>query len=525
MPFGYPLQVHQRVIHAPLSEYTGQGGIFLGKARPIFYNALLLTAVNLLLRFASTSFQVFLSGRIGPEGIGLLQLVLSVGSLAMTAGMGGIRTATMYLCAEVVGKKQHGNMMWVLSGCILYSLFLSCGVGFLLHRFAPLIAEKWIGNISTIGTIRLLACFLPVSCLCGVMVGYFTGVGRIGTLAAVEVVEQLFTMLSTVLLLVFWAHNDPGRACCAVIMGSGLGACFTLTVLLILKWLEYTVNGPRIPIRMKLIEVAVPLAFADDVKAGISTMENLMVPKRLALYPGEVVPLAAFGMVCGMVFPILMFPAAILFGLAELLIPELARCNAAGSQNRIRHLTQKSLMLALIYGCFCGGLLFLAADTLCIKFYHTPEAGAHLRRFSILAPMLYCDAIVDAITKGLGQQKICVRYNIITSAMDVVLLFILLPKYGMAGYFFSFFVTHLINFFLSLHLLQTLAGKCLAFQTAFLCMIATVLSVVAARCVSTVLLASIAFILMFISLLVLLRIITSEDMRWVKGLLLPQRTD
>ena len=75
----------------------GQGGIFLRKARPIFYSAMMLTGVNLLLRFAGTTFQVYLSRRIGAEGIGLLQLTLSVGNLAMVAGMGGIRTATMYL--------------------------------------------------------------------------------------------------------------------------------------------------------------------------------------------------------------------------------------------------------------------------------------------------------------------------------------------------------------------------------------------------------------------------------------------
>ena len=57
------------------------------KKLPIFYNALLLTGVNLVLRFVSTGFQVYLSGKIGAAGIGLLQLVLSVGGLALTAGM------------------------------------------------------------------------------------------------------------------------------------------------------------------------------------------------------------------------------------------------------------------------------------------------------------------------------------------------------------------------------------------------------------------------------------------------------
>ena len=64
----------------------------MNKKIPIFYNALLLTGVNLMLRFISTGFQVYLSGRIGAEGIGLLQLELSVGGLAMTIGMAGIRT-------------------------------------------------------------------------------------------------------------------------------------------------------------------------------------------------------------------------------------------------------------------------------------------------------------------------------------------------------------------------------------------------------------------------------------------------
>ena len=488
----------------------------MDKKLPIFYNAMLLTGVNLLLRFVSTSFQVFLSGKIGAAGIGLLQLVLSVGSLAMTVGMGGIRTATMYLCADVVGRKQTERMTWVLSGCVVYSIVLSSAVGFLLFFFAPQVAQFWIGDSSTIGAVRLLAGFLPVNCLSGVMVGYFTGVNRIGTLAAVEVAEQLFSMLSTVLLLTFWA-DTASQACLVVILGSGLGACFTLTTLLLLKARENAVTGKRISVQRKLWETAVPLAIADDVKAGISTTENLMVPKRLALYPGEAAPLAAFGMVCGMVFPVLMFPAAILFGLAELLIPELARCNAAGSKERIQYLSERSLLIALIYGAFCGGLLFLSADYLCDKLYHTPEAGKYLRLFAMLAPMLYCDAIVDAMVKGLGQQKISVRYNILTSALDVAFLFLLLPKYGMQGYFASFFITHLLNFILSIRLLFKLVGNILPFHKALFCITSALCGVLAGMLLSGVL-QTLGFCGAFCALLMLFGVIRKEDVLWVVGL-------
>lgn len=488
----------------------------MGKTKPIFYNALLLTGVNLLLRFVSTSFQVYLSGRIGAAGIGLLQLVLSVGALAITVGMGGIRTATMYLCAEVIGQKRTEHMSRVLSGCILYSLILSVSVSTLLYLFAPQIAAGWVGDETVTGAIRLLACFLPVNCLCGVMIGYFTGIGKITTLAGIEIAEQISTMGFTVLLLNIWAGHDPARACQSVIFGSGLGACFTLFALVLLGR-KHHYGHKNISIRKKLFDTALPLAVADTVKAGISTTENLMVPKRLALYPGNIMPLAAFGMVCGMVFPILMFPAAILFGLAELLIPELARCNAAGSTMRIRHLTERGILLATLYGCLCGGILFLSADFLCERLYSTQEAGKYLRWFSVLAPMLYCDAIVDAMIKGLGQQKICVRYNIVTSAMDVALLFVLLPRYGIQGYFFSFLITHLINFLLSIRLLLKLVGKVIALYRICFALVAVVCAVFAG-----LLLPGHwqfwGFGVVFASLVMLFGVVEKSDFTWFKGL-------
>ena len=159
----------------------------MAKKSPIFYSALLLTGVNLLLRLVSTSFQVYISGRIGAAGVGLLQLVLSVGGMAMTAGIAGIRTATMYLSARQLGTGRPENISYVLSCCMRYSILCSGTVAALLYGFSSFLAEQWIGDTATVYAIRLFACFLPVNCLCGVMIGYFTAANRIGTLAAVEI--------------------------------------------------------------------------------------------------------------------------------------------------------------------------------------------------------------------------------------------------------------------------------------------------------------------------------------------------
>jgi len=491
----------------------------LSRKLPIFYSALMLTGVNLLLRFAGTSFQVFLSGRIGAAGIGLLQLVMSVGSLAMVAGIGGIRTATMYLTAEEIGKERPQNVTWVLSGCFLYSILFSGTVAVLLYRFAPWIAAYWIGDSRTVEALRLFSAFLPVSCLCGVMTGYFTAANRIGTLAAVEVAEQALSMALTLGALALWAGNDPCRACLCVILGSSLGAVLTLCCLIVLRLREHAPCGKRIPVRHRLIQTAVPLAIADDLKSGITTAENLMVPKRLALNAATASPLAAFGMVSGMVFPVIMFPAAILFGLTELLIPELARCSAAQNTARIHYLVKKSLRVSLVYGVFFGGLIFLLSEDLCIRLYKSTEAVSALRLYSLLIPMLYCDAITDAMVKGLGQQKVCVRYNIITSAMDVAFLYLLLPGHGMNGYYFSFLVTHLINFALSLRRLLQISIRRIPPYIPVLSAASGIFAVWSAGFVNSAIMRSVCFGLILGSLLFLFRILTFADIRWMKGLI------
>lgn len=489
------------------------------KKLPIFYSALLLTLVNLLLRFVGTGFQVYLSRRIGAAGIGLLQLVMSTGGLAMVAGMAGIRTAAMYLTAEELGRNRPENTRHVLSGCFLYSIVCSVTAAGILFCFAPVIAENWIGDPRTLPSLHLLAACIPATCLCGVMTGYFTAANRIGTLAAVEVAEQLLSMAVTMTSLTLWAGTDAGRACLCVILGSSTGACLTLLSLIILRIREKSQRTAPVPVGGRLMQAAVPLALADVLKSGINTAENLMVPKRLAKNATVSDPLADFGRVSGMVFPVMMFPACILFALAELLIPELARCSAAESRGRISYLVRRSLKIAMLYGFFFSGLMILLADPLCRKLYGNPEAVRYLKLYALLIPMLYCDAITDAMTKGLGQQKACVRYNILSSALDVAFLFVLLPRYGMDGYFASFLITHLINFLLSLRRLLKISGESIPFYIPALTVTAAVSALWGASHIQGIAGQALGYTALLGSLLYLFRIIGQEDFQWLKGLL------
>lgn len=491
------------------------------------YSALLLTAVGLLLRLVSMGFQVYLSGLVGAAGIGLLQLVLSVNVLVMTAGMGGVRTTSMYLSAGELGRSRPERAGAALSACFIYSILLSTATALCVWSLAPQIALRWIGDARATDALRIFAAFLPVCCLGGVMTGYFTAAGRIRELAAVEVAEQLCAMGATVLLLTQWARGDLARSCCAVVGGGSCAAAVTLACLMFLYRRERRTvpSRPAGPMTRRLLSMAVPLALADDLRMGLGTVENLIIPRRLAAFPGSRDPMADYGIICGMVFPVLMFPAAILYALAELLVPELSRCAAGRRERRIRYLTGRSLRTAFLYSLAAAGLLFTAARPLGRLLYSSEEAGRCLRMFAPLVPMLYTDAVTDAMTKGMGQQQACVRYNTITSFLDVVFLWTLLPLLGIRGYYLSFTVTHLINFGLSLRRLCRTTGWKPRLQEPARAILGSLAAVWMASLLpeqsglSGILLRGGGFLAVWSLGLILLGVLDRRDLQWLRSLL------
>ena len=493
------------------------------KRRSLLRGALLLTCVNLLLRFGGTAFQVWLSGRIGAAGVGLLQLVLSVDMLALTLGAAGGRTTAMYLCAEALGQGRGADADRLLGGCFGYSILCAGAVSGGLFAFAPRLAAGWIGTPDALPALRTWASFLPVICLTGVMTGYFTAANRIGTLAAVEVAEQLCAIGVTAACLRFVEPGDRAASCRAVVLGSCVGAVLTLGCLMLLYARDDREGESRIPVARPILRCALPLAVADDLKAGISAVENLMVPRRLALFAGVGDPLAAFGRVSGMVFPVMMLPAAILSSLAEVLIPELARCAAVGSRSRIRYLVRRNLRAALVYGLCCGGLLYLVAEPLCARLYPGEDIAPLLRRFAVLVPMLYCDLIADAMTKGLGQQAACARYSIISNVLDVSLLFFLLPRYGVEGYFVSFALTHAVNFILSLRKVLSIGGVRISGAFPILSAAAALVAVLGGACFPGTVQRIASFLGLFFGVCFYTGALGRGDVRWLRGLLFEAR--
>jgi stage V sporulation protein B len=202
---------------------------------------------------------------------------------------------------------------------------------------------------------------------------------------------------------------------------------------------------------------ALPLGLNDWLRAGLGAVEQFLIPWGLARSGSRAGGLAAYGVISGMVFPLLWFPAEGVFALSELLVSELSRLLARGEQRRLRALVRKSLALTALYALGICGLLWLGGGFLGRALFGSPQAGRYLRIFAPMVLFLYPDAMVDGLQKGLGQQLHLVRYNSFTNVIDVVGLYTLLPRFGIGGYLFTYACSHLVNLFLSLRRLLTVA--------------------------------------------------------------------
>ena len=419
----------------------------------ILGGAMLLTGANLLLRVISIVFNVFLTGRIGAAGLGLLQLISTVSVFAVLIGSSGVRVAAMNLTAEEFGHRRLGGVRAAMSTCLRYGLLISSFAGLVTFFLADYLALSWLCDARAALSIRCVGLFLPFSCLCGVMTGYFTACARIRSLVIIEIAERLASMALTAALLLTWARDDLSRACFSIVFGSSVGAAFDFFLLywMYRRDLRHVRPAHDGTMRKRLIHLCVPLALNDYLRSGLNTAEQLLIPYGLARYAGSGTQgMAAYGTIHAMVFPVLMFPAAVLFSLTDLLVPEFSRAKAMGRRLRVADLTDKCLRLCMLFAACTAGVLFVCADELGVWLYQSEEAGRYLKIFAPMVLMLYLDAIVDGMLKGLAEQVSCVRYNTLTSLLDVLFLLVLLPKWGIGGYVFSFAVTHGINLYLSL---------------------------------------------------------------------------
>lgn len=128
----------------------------MSNANKLLRNTIMLTAASFIMRTVSVSFNVYLTNKIGADGIGLFQLICAVYSTAVTFSVAGIRLAAMRLIADnsATGKDNHRQIM---RRCLFYSLVCGAAVAAVMGGCSRLIGNGWIGSSSSVPSLKCFA--------------------------------------------------------------------------------------------------------------------------------------------------------------------------------------------------------------------------------------------------------------------------------------------------------------------------------------------------------------------------------
>ncbi len=425
------------------------------KRKRLVFNTALLTGSSIIMSLISMAFQVWLAGRIGSSGIGLYQLCVSVTFLCTTLAVSGIRFAATRLVSEELGKNRSCSICPVMRRCFLYSLFFGLCAFAALFFFAEPIGFLWIGDARTVSSLRIIAFSMPFVSLSSVICGYFTACGRVWKPTAVHLFEQVLTVALVALFLSRSVSGDIESSCAAVMLGSVCGDVISFLLMLGFyladRQTPVTMNSEGLCLTSRMLKIALPLAFSAYARSALSTLEHILVPRGLkaAGYSPDLA-LSAYGVIQGMVFPILSFPACILIALSELIIPELTVAQMQENKAEIARTVKSLIKKGIGYSSAVALILFIFAPWLGVRIYSSPEAGDYLRILAPLIPIMYIDTLIDACLKGLGQQMWNMGINLLDALLGVILVWKVLPVFALEGYIGIIYFNECLNFTLSM---------------------------------------------------------------------------
>lgn len=432
-------------------------------------SAAILTVTSLILRTVGMFFRIFLSGKIGAEGMGLYQLILSIYVLGSTFATTGISTAVTRLIADELVCGTARSVRHILRRSLLISVLLGAVSALLIYGCADLIGIYWLKDIRAVPALKILSFSLPSMGISACLRGYFVARRRAEYPAYGQLLEQAVRIGVIWLLIDYFSAFGLAAASVAVIVGD------TVAEWVCCAHLAWGYRGDRRKLQAqtatlpdgkptrsvvrKLVSIAAPITAGRYLNTILRTVENIMVPLGIAAYCGsQETGLSQFGALKGMALPLIFFPASFLSAISTLLIPELSSAGVQHRQDSIRRSVEKSLQVTLLASIVIGTVFTVFADKLGLLLYNSTDVSVYLRVLAPLAPIMYTESLVDGMLKGLNQQVSSLKYSVADSALRVVLIWFVVPRYGMGGFLAIMVVSNLLTSFLNLNRLLTVTG-------------------------------------------------------------------
>jgi len=497
-------------------------------ATQLMKNTLLLAGSTVLLRLCALCFQAYLAAKIGAQQLGIFGIISSVGIVFATISISGVRFSVTRLAAEEVScGNEHPHSL--MRCAFLYSSIFGFLSGAVMYFGADFLSEHWVCNLSAALPLKIMALSMPLIALGSCAEGYFTAKQKIMRLVLTEIVSQLlrvgFVAVCFELFLTKGA-NPADILSAGFVVGEG-----TLAVGLILMYFaqesgkrEKVCNKKHFP---NLVKTAAPLAISAYMRTGLSSLGQIIIPSGLRKSGmGNESAFSTYGVIGQMSMPVVMFPAALLNALGELLVPRLTSAQVKNQKIGISYIVNRALRIGVMFSFGVAGIMLFYSQALGESIYKSTEAGLYIRIFAPLIPVIYIDCVTDGCLKGLGQQVPSMIYNVLEGILNVILLFFLLPRMAIIGYIVVMYVKEIFNAVLSLRRLSKVTQLDVSIGALLAVGVAMWGAYICAKIVApfSFLVIKISFYCIFYAaMLYIFNAVTRDDIKWAISLANPKK--
>ncbi len=414
---------------------------------------LLLTATGVISRFIGFYYKIFLSRTIGAEGLGIYQLIFPVFSLVLSVSAAGLQTSISRFAAGAADSRQAKGY---LAAGLSISILLSLAGMVLIRSKAEWFCHVMMDDADGAGLLHIMSPAIPLAAVHSCINGYYYGLKKAGVPAFSQLFEQ-FIRVSGVWLIMQIALNQeqtptPVHAVWGLFIGEAAATLFCMTAMLL--------AGPSLPPQSaakhrparrsvlacykSLLTLAVPLTANRLLGSIFSSLESLMIPLSLRAFGyTNSDALSVYGILTGMVFSTIMFPAVISNSLSVMLLPAISNACALGRNDLIRKAVRRTVESCMILGLICTLGFLLCGNWIGVHLFHNTLAGVYLETLAWICPFIFLGSTLGSILHGLGRATTTLLINLGASSIRILFIYLGIPIIGLKAYLWGMLVSQI----------------------------------------------------------------------------------
>lgn len=417
----------------------------------IIKGTIILTFAGFITRIIGFLFRIFLTGKIGAEGLGIYQLIFPIQIVCFSFCTMGFEMAISKLVAANKKSSDNAGLYYLISG-ILMSVIISVVITIIVFTNSDYIARRLLLEPRCSELVMYMSLSIPLASIHSCICGYYLGIKNSRIPALTQVIEQLIRVISIYLIIMLFEKYNYRVTPVVAVMGSVIGE-LSSTIYCILsinknlrKNFKYSVFYQKIKyVSKEIFMLSFPLTLNKLMLSILQSIQSVLIPSMLITYGlSSKDALSIYGIILGLVLPLIMFPSAIVNSMALLLLPAISEADSNNNTDKIQIATQKATFFSIVFGILCLGIFARYGNEISLLLFRN-NSGKYISSLGLICPFIFVTATMASTINGLGHTEITFIHNIVSTLIQILSIIFLIPRYGINGYITGLIISTVIS--------------------------------------------------------------------------------